>query len=112
MAEKSEGNRTKEDDIDKEWKYQHFPYDELPHMGNCFVATAVYGDINTPQISILREIRDMALMKNYFGRKFVNFYYSGASRKMADALAKDAPSAIPVIRKGLDFIVNNYKRKR
>lgn len=77
----------------------------------CFVATAVYGNIKAPEVEALRNIRDHVLLKSYFGRKFVEFYYSGAGEKAAEFIENEIPFTIPVIRKGLDFIVNSYLNK-
>jgi hypothetical protein len=41
----------------------------------CFIATAAYGDIDAPQVRLLREMRDRALLKTSWGRGFVKFYY-------------------------------------
>lgn len=43
---------------------------------NCFVATAVYGDHNHPQVQKLRNFRDAKLNKTEAGRYFVKFYYA------------------------------------
>ena len=75
---------------------------------NCFVATTVYGDINAPEVNTLRDFRDNVLMKNTFGKAFVNFYYSGAGEKTAKFIEEKLPSTIPTIRKGLDFLVEKY----
>lgn len=77
----------------------------------CFVATAVYGSKNAPQVQTLRDFRDNVLMKNTLGKAFVNFYYSGAGEGTADFIKNYFPSAIPTIRKGLDALVEKYSRK-
>ena len=41
----------------------------------CFIATAVYGSNNSPEVKLLRLWRDAVLLKRYFGRIFVKFYY-------------------------------------
>lgn len=41
---------------------------------DCFIATAVYGDPNAPNISILRTYRDSVLKKKVFGRIFISTY--------------------------------------
>ena len=41
----------------------------------CFIATAAFGDIDAPQVRLLREMRDRSLLKTEFGRRFVRFYY-------------------------------------
>lgn len=44
--------------------------------GHCFVATAVYGDHNHPQVQKLRNFRDAKLNKSIAGRHFIKFYYA------------------------------------
>jgi hypothetical protein len=78
----------------------------------CFVATTVYGDTNAPQVNTLREFRDNVLMNNAAGRAFVGFYYSGAGKKTADFIKKHLPSTIPVLRKGLDALVERYSAQK
>ena len=41
----------------------------------CFIATAAYGTPYAHQIDILRDFRDIVLLKRAFGRRFVGFYY-------------------------------------
>jgi hypothetical protein len=41
----------------------------------CFIATAAFGDIDAPQVRLLREMRDRSLLKTEWGRRFVRFYY-------------------------------------
>ena len=74
----------------------------------CFVATAVYGDIDAPQVQVLREFRDDVLMRNEVGRTAVNFYYSGFGEGFANFIKTHTPSTIPLIRRGLDSLVKRY----
>ena len=48
--------------------------------GDCFIATAVYGDYDHPQVKILREFRDQFLKKYCLGRIFIQWYYRGGPR--------------------------------
>ena len=41
----------------------------------CYIATAVYGSYNSPQVLVLRRFRDETLSKSVFGRLFIKFYY-------------------------------------
>ncbi len=93
-------------------EYMHI--DELGQIEsyNCFVATAVYGDVNAPQVQTLRDFRDNVLMENFLGRKLVNFYYGGAGEKTADFIKNHLHSSVPLIRKGLDVLVQRYSKQR
>ena len=78
----------------------------------CFVATAVYGNPEALQVQILREFRDEVLMQHQFGRRFVDFYYSGAGERTANFIRERLPSSIPVIRGGLDLLVEKYSARK
>lgn len=41
----------------------------------CYVATAIYGSYNCPQVWVLRRYRDNVLAHNFFGRIFIKIYY-------------------------------------
>lgn len=41
----------------------------------CFIATAVYGSYDSPQVLRFRQFRDQALLRNTFGRLFIKLYY-------------------------------------
>lgn len=42
----------------------------------CFIATAVYGDYNAPEVCVLRCFRDNVLDKSALGRMFIRTYYA------------------------------------
>ncbi|MGM9601150.1 MAG: CFI-box-CTERM domain-containing protein [Faecousia sp.] len=42
----------------------------------CYVATAVYGSYDCPEVWVLRRYRDNHLAKSYLGRAFIHVYYS------------------------------------
>lgn len=44
--------------------------------GGCYVATAVYGSYDCPQVWTLRRFRDYTLTKTWYGRAFVHIYYA------------------------------------
>ena len=44
--------------------------------GGCFVATAVYGSYDCPQVWTLRRFRDYELAKTWYGRAFIHIYYA------------------------------------
>ena len=42
----------------------------------CYVATAVYGSYDCPEVWTLRRFRDTVLAKTWYGRLFIRFYYA------------------------------------
>ena len=71
----------------------------------CFIATIVYDGPDAPEVKALRRFRDDVLIPNPAGNALVKAYYSGAGKRLANLLETEAPSAIPVIRIGLDALV-------
>ncbi len=48
---------------------------ESESKSGCYVATAVYGSYDCPEVWTLRRFRDYSLAKNWFGRLFIALYY-------------------------------------
>lgn len=44
----------------------------------CYVATAVYGSYDCPEVWTLRRYRDDHLAKTFLGRVFIKMYYSAS----------------------------------
>jgi len=44
--------------------------------GGCYIATAVYGSYNCPEVWTLRRYRDYRLAKTWYGRLFIRTYYT------------------------------------
>lgn len=44
--------------------------------GGCYIATAVYGSYDCPQVCVLRRFRDNFLAESYLGRVFIKVYYT------------------------------------
>ena len=74
--------KTNSEEIDY-YKNQIKKYDssyKLPELndnkGACYVATAVYGSYNCPQVWTLRRFRDNTLDETWYGRAFIKTYYA------------------------------------
>ena len=48
---------------------------DIKSKQGCYIATAVYGSYDCPQVWALRRFRDFFLLKKYYGRFFVKLYY-------------------------------------
>ena len=83
-----------------------------PDAADCFVATAVYGNIDAPEVQTLRDFRDNVLSNYKLGQKFIDFYYGGAGQKTASFIENKTPQLIKPIRKSLDKIVSWYENKK
>ncbi|MBR3569423.1 MAG: hypothetical protein IKN96_01275, partial [Oscillibacter sp.] len=46
------------------------------YQGGCYVATAVYGSYDCPEVWTLRRFRDTVLAKTWYGRLFIRLYYA------------------------------------
>lgn len=46
------------------------------NSGGCYIATAVYGSYDCPQVWTLRRYRDYTLAETWYGRAFVRTYYA------------------------------------
>jgi hypothetical protein len=46
--------------------------------GFCYVATAVYGSYDCPEVRVLRRFRDQSLGKTWYGREFIAVYYAAS----------------------------------
>lgn len=50
-------------------------YVEKNYKSGCYVATAIYGSYDCPEVWTLRRFRDNSLDKSMFGRTFIKTYY-------------------------------------
>lgn len=50
--------------------------DNNPNDGGCYIATAVYGSYDCPEVWTLRRFRDYTLYESWYGRIFVKCYYA------------------------------------
>lgn len=51
-------------------------YTSTKSGGGCYVATAVYGSYDCPQVWTLRRFRDYTLGESWYGRAFIRTYYA------------------------------------
>jgi hypothetical protein len=79
--------------------------------GNCFIATACYNDYDAPEVLILRSFRDAKLLKNPFGKLFVEFYYA-TSPFLAKIILKSDRLKILVRQYFLNPIVTILRRQK
>ena len=73
----------------------------------CYIATAVYGDYDAPQVLVLRRYRDERLSKSNIGRVLIKVYYS-ISPPLAERLKK-TKRINNAVRKILDKIVKRLQ---
>ncbi|WP_297965829.1 CFI-box-CTERM domain-containing protein, partial [uncultured Anaerovibrio sp.] len=73
----------------------------------CYIATAVYGSYNAPEVLVLRQFRDTMLLPHFFGRLFVKIYYA-VSPLLVRYLGNNH-SFVSISRTLLDKLVNRLK---
>ena len=74
----------------------------------CYIATAVYGSYDCPEVWTLRRYRDFVLAKTLPGRMFIKTYYS-VSPKLVKAYGKNA-WFVKFWRSRLDKMVKKLNR--
>ncbi len=55
---------------------------------HCFISTAAFGSESAHEVEIFRKFRNQILLKNFFGRSFVKFYYK-VSPPIAEIISKN-----------------------
>jgi hypothetical protein len=58
-----------------------------PPDSRCYIATAAYGSPYAAEVDTFRYFRDTVLVRSYFGRAFIAFYYK-TSPPLADFIAE------------------------
>lgn len=76
----------------------------------CFIATAVYGDVDSPQVVALRRFRDQHLCLTRAGRLLIRSYYRVSPRIAAFLLRHQLPAR--ATRRALDCVVAYLVRVR
>lgn len=57
-------------------KYPNMTVQVPASSGGCYVATAVYGSYDCPEVWTLRRFRDNTLAETWYGRAFIHTYYA------------------------------------
>ena len=81
-----------------------------PQSGGCYIATAVYGSYDSPEVLILRQYRDESLAKSTLGRFTIRLYYYVSPRAAVHFTAGTKLNR--VARHTLDSIVNRLNSTR
>ncbi|MDR0326129.1 MAG: hypothetical protein LBI19_08570 [Oscillospiraceae bacterium] len=81
----------------------HESGDASKKMRSCYIATAVYGDIDAPQVHRLRRFRDESLNQSRLGRRLCTLYYA-VSPRLARRFSPNGPVS-RFIRRALDAFV-------
>ena len=63
-------------EIDPSYVIPERPQPNSNSSNGCYVATAVYGSYDCPQVWTLRRYRDYTLAKTWYGRAFIKTYYA------------------------------------
>lgn len=75
----------------------------------CYIATAVYGSYDCPEVWVLRRFRDNTLDRNWYGRLFIKCYY--AVSPIMVKLFGQKRWFNQLFRNQLNKIVNDLKEK-
>ncbi len=78
--------------------------DPAVKVSKCYIATAVYGSYDAPEVRVLRRFRDEVLSRTMPGRAFIRTYYA-VSPPFARRL-ENAGRVNRLVRRVLDRIVN------
>lgn len=74
----------------------------------CYIATAVYGSYDAPEVMVLRRFRDNVLKKRFWGRIFIKMYYC-ISPPIAEKL-KNANGINQIIKSILNRFVKKWDK--
>ena len=75
-------------------------------ISRCYIATAVYGSYDAPEVLVLRRFRDDVLSESWLGRAFIRTYY-----KVSPPIARRLENASRVnrlVRRILDRLVKSF----
>ena len=76
--------------------------------GGCYIATAVYGSYDCPEVWTLRRYRDNFLASTWYGRTFIRIYYA-----ISPAIVKWFGKTVwfrKIWKRRLDIMVDNLRK--
>ncbi len=76
LIKKHEPDYKSPSEMEKEQKYDSKNSNLNSSSGGCYVATAVYGSYDCPEVWTLRRYRDFTLASTWYGRAFIRTYYA------------------------------------
>lgn len=82
---------------------------ETIKKGPCYVATAIYGSYDCPEVWVLRRFRDNVLNTSWYGKWFICFYYAIAPYLVR--IFGESYQFNKFIKKRLDVFVSKLKIK-
>lgn len=85
------------------------PQGKAPDQRSCFIATAVYGTYDCPEVRVLRRWRDTFLITSGVGRQFVRSYYA-TSPTVVGVFGKRA-WCTRILRCQLDRLVSRLEKR-
>jgi len=88
--------------------YEEKINEKSSRKSGCFIATAVYGDYDSPQVLYLRSYRDNNLSKSFIGKFFVKIYYL-VSPSIANYIS-NKKRIKKVLKSILDLIIKQIKK--
>jgi hypothetical protein len=80
--------------------------------GDCFVACAVYGEVDAPEVCELRRWRDQSLRQHRLGRAFVSSYYAWLGPLGVRLVSLTGEPGRRTARKLLDQLVTKLKHRK
>jgi ribosomal protein L7/L12 len=75
-------------------------------VSRCYIATAVYGSYDAPEVLVLRRFRDDVLSRSWLGRAFIRTYYT-VSPPIARRL-ENASLVNRLVRRILDRLLKSF----
>lgn len=100
-----------EDRVRRDAKLANARRTKVTHKSSegCYIATAVYGGYDKPEVMVLRKYRDEVLKRTVFGRAFIKTYYF-ISPGLATRL-KNKSWMNGIVRKLLDKIIAKIENR-